>query len=392
LEPYWEEYNQDEVAGVVTISKEDLQRTLSGEIESIEHFKEANRLADLNISNPPEFEEFSEEKFLDRIDYEVPVTLPTDVNEKSLEESLREIVEPVMDSKSFSPPPPPPSTLPPPPPPPPEIKKPLKMEISEIDKPEEEIIPPPPPPPPPPEIENQQETYIIETKKSDEELIISPPPPPPVIKGQSGQYVSETVKPEIDFEIHALSEFEPTDETLYKPIISETDEWRARYEALKKEMGSVNERAIELKDLNSQQKQEIDNLKEKVDSLTKDVDEKNTHNEFLKEEISNLKQEYEAYDSLSQQYNQLEQKFNNLTQQNEEFKQNIEKLNNDNEIHINNITELKLKLVETKNKFKSDQKIHDNLEDQMIELKKEIKVLRRERDHYLEIVKENKLL
>jgi len=46
----------------------------------------------------------------------------------------------------------------------------------------------------------------------------------------------------------------------------------------------------------------------------------------------------------------------------------------------------------TKKRFSSIDEEKENVKDQSLDLKKEVKVLRRERDHYKKIVKENNLL
>jgi FtsZ-binding cell division protein ZapB len=59
---------------------------------------------------------------------------------------------------------------------------------------------------------------------------------------------------------------------------------------------------------------------------------------------------------------------------------------------LDTITALKLELKQLKDKLASEGTPQKRTTDRIIELKKEIKVLRRERDHYKAIVKENDLL
>jgi len=80
----------------------------------------------------------------------------------------------------------------------------------------------------------------------------------------------------------------------------------------------------------------------------------------------------------------------------EELTQKIEELEEENKTHLETITELKLKIKELNGKLSQSEEVESSslkeLEDQIIELKKDLKVIRRERDHYKNIVKENDLL
>ncbi len=64
----------------------------------------------------------------------------------------------------------------------------------------------------------------------------------------------------------------------------------------------------------------------------------------------------------------------------------------DNDRHLDSIVNLKLKLRELRNKISSEVDVQENLKEVTIDLKKEIKVLRRERDHYKEIIKKKNLI
>ena len=89
--------------------------------------------------------------------------------------------------------------------------------------------------------------------------------------------------------------------------------------------------------------------------------------------------------SLNSEIEKLEKEFKNL-------KNEVEKSKNQITIHIDTITDLKLDAKTLKSKISSIDEEKEKLKDQSLDLKKEVKVLRRERDHYKKIVKENNLL
>ncbi|MHA1534783.1 MAG: hypothetical protein ACTSP8_08665, partial [Promethearchaeota archaeon] len=66
----------------------------------------------------------------------------------------------------------------------------------------------------------------------------------------------------------------------------------------------------------------------------------------------------------------------------------IDKLKAQNSVHIDSITTLKLNMKNLKTESKTRDNEKESIKDQMLDLKKEIKILRRERDHYRKIVKE----
>jgi len=70
----------------------------------------------------------------------------------------------------------------------------------------------------------------------------------------------------------------------------------------------------------------------------------------------------------------------------------IDKLKEQNSAHIDSITTLKLDMKNLKNEVKSKENEKGSFKDQILDLKKEVKILRRERDHYRKIVKEKNLL
>jgi DNA repair exonuclease SbcCD ATPase subunit len=70
----------------------------------------------------------------------------------------------------------------------------------------------------------------------------------------------------------------------------------------------------------------------------------------------------------------------------------IDKLKSQISVHLDSITSLKLEGKNSKANISAKEKEKETFKEQIFDLKKEIKVLRRERDHYRKIVKEKNLL
>jgi DNA repair exonuclease SbcCD ATPase subunit len=180
--------------------------------------------------------------------------------------------------------------------------------------------------------------------------------------------------------------------TAQRSDVSELDEWKSKYEKLKEENETLAENLNKLIEISSQQNKEIDQQVNKINKFKISIEEKSTQIDNLKSEIDNIKNQFEESNKFGEEIEDLKRKFEILKRENDKLNKEIEKLNNDNEIHIDNIASLKLKLREFKNKLTSEESVQDNLAEAIIDLKKEIKVLRRERDHYKNIVKEKDLL
>jgi chromosome segregation ATPase len=81
-----------------------------------------------------------------------------------------------------------------------------------------------------------------------------------------------------------------------------------------------------------------------------------------------------------------------LSESNKNLKFQVLKSNRENESHLETIKNLRLKMGTLDHQISSASTNPEAFSDNLIELKKELKVLRRERDHYKEIIKKNKLL
>ncbi|MHA1150606.1 MAG: hypothetical protein ACTSR8_20490 [Promethearchaeota archaeon] len=172
--------------------------------------------------------------------------------------------------------------------------------------------------------------------------------------------------------------------------VGESSEHSAEVQLLQGQLDDANKRldewAEKLADFN--EKNAI--LMETVRKLTEMSSDQNEEMERQGSLIIELKKKIEDKDDLIQE---LQNKFMNAkTEAAGKANEVIERLTMENQTHLDTITELKLEIKSLKSQIEEAEKIHNEFSEQIIELKKDIKVLRRERDHYKKIVKENDLL
>ncbi|MGQ4874362.1 MAG: hypothetical protein ACP6IY_09860 [Promethearchaeia archaeon] len=172
--------------------------------------------------------------------------------------------------------------------------------------------------------------------------------------------------------------------------VSEESEYFEEVKMLKTQLDEANKKiddwALKLADLN--EKNAV--LMETVRKLTEMSNEQNEEMERQGKTIIELKNKLKEKDAkieeltskLENAQTELEGKTNEL----------IEKLKEENQMHLDTITELKLELKKLKRQIKEDEAVQEDLSEQIINLKKDIKILRRERDHYKELVKKHNLL
>ena len=156
------------------------------------------------------------------------------------------------------------------------------------------------------------------------------------------------------------------------------DDWSLKLADLAEKNAILMETVRKLTEMSMQQTEEMERQGRKLLDDKKLLDEKDTLIEELQSGITS------AGDSGAE------------GAANEELTQKLEKLEAENKTHIDTIAELKLEIKDLKAKAEqsadSDSGAQNDLADQLIELKKDLKVIRRERDHYKNIVTENKLL
>ncbi|MFX0059246.1 MAG: hypothetical protein ACFE85_00055 [Candidatus Hodarchaeota archaeon] len=192
----------------------------------------------------------------------------------------------------------------------------------------------------------------------------------------------------------------------YTEIASEKNSYQEEIEALK---GEISEQYIKLEkwsqqmaDLNENNAKLLDEIREMADDLS-NKDQKLSEKE---KEIENLKKNLKGAEDREGEAEKLLQKIEDLKsvnlglnteverldKKNKELQQEIDKIKDEKNIHMDSITNLKLELKELRSNIISKEEEKESVKNEFFDLKKEIKVLRRERDHYKKIVKDNNLL
>jgi len=136
--------------------------------------------------------------------------------------------------------------------------------------------------------------------------------------------------------------------------------------------------------------EELDEYKQEIDKLIEE-------NQSLKKQIEGLKTEggdapvgdSAAIDDLKEEIEKLKDEKRDFIQEIKEYLANQNKINKENTTLKEKIDELEEKV---KDHDEADESITEDLAEQIIELKKDLKIIRRERDHYKKIVKEKDLL
>ncbi len=174
--------------------------------------------------------------------------------------------------------------------------------------------------------------------------------------------------------------------------ISKIEEWKQTSEKFEKENEILTTNIHNLTELSNQQKEKIDTQIEKLNKIMEEINDKNIQIVNIESELEKSKDQIDESRKTKKEAEDLKNQIDVIKNENENLKKEIEKLVKDNGLHIDNITDLKLKVKEFKSKLTSEVNVQDNLAEAIIDLKKEVKVLRRERDHYKDIIKKNNLL
>jgi len=170
------------------------------------------------------------------------------------------------------------------------------------------------------------------------------------------------------------------------------EEWKSKYEKLEEYNQILTENVDKLTEITSKYDKEIKRLTNNESELQKKLESKGTLINELTRKLEKITKELEGYKETKDDAIEYYQVMEVLKKENKVLKQDNEQLKKDNEIHLDSLADLKLKLREFKQKVSSEVNAQDNLREEFIDLKKEIKVLRRERDHYKAIIKEHNLL
>ena len=192
----------------------------------------------------------------------------------------------------------------------------------------------------------------------------------------------------------------------YTEVVSENTTYEEEIQSLKDE---ISEQYIKLEkwsqqmaDLNQNNAKLIDDLKilnQKIferDEFIKEkekrievISNKLTGSEELEVEAEKVLQEKEDMRNININLNSELEKSENTQKR---LLSEIDKLKDQNSVYIDSITTLKLDMKNLKSESKTKDNEKETIKDQILDFKKEIKILRRERDHYRKIVKEKSLL
>ncbi len=192
----------------------------------------------------------------------------------------------------------------------------------------------------------------------------------------------------------------------YADLASEKSQKEEEIDSLKNEISeqyikleSWSQQMAELNENNSKLLIEVNKLTEKLNEKDKKLTENNLAisqltNEAL--EIKNIEKEAEKIlqemEDLKSINLGLHSEIKALEKENENLKEEITKSKQSSNLHIDSMTTLKVEIKNLKEQLSSKVKHEEEINGYIFDLKKEIKVLRRERDHYLQIVKDNNLI
>jgi len=168
-------------------------------------------------------------------------------------------------------------------------------------------------------------------------------------------------------------------------LYSKLEDWSVQMAELNEYNATLMAKNRELTRLTNVQKLALDQKDERINSLKAkltDTDEIEKGAEKIIAEIKKIKLENDHF----------KQEIEKMIEINKKLKFQVLKSNRDNESHLYTITNLKLEVKKLNDKMLGATNEKQNLNQELIDLKKELKVLGRECDHYQKIVREHNLL
>jgi chromosome segregation protein len=192
----------------------------------------------------------------------------------------------------------------------------------------------------------------------------------------------------------------------YTEIASEKNNFQEEIEALKNEISEQyiklekwSQQMADLNENNAKLMEEIRSKSEQLSNKDKLLEEKEKEIEDLKKSLTGAEDIEKEAENLLQKLEDLKNinlglnsEIEKLETKNKQLLYEIDKIKDESNLHIDSLTNLKLEVKELKAKLNSKDEEKDKVKDEILDLKKEIKVLRRERDHYKKLVKEHNLL
>jgi uncharacterized coiled-coil DUF342 family protein len=168
-------------------------------------------------------------------------------------------------------------------------------------------------------------------------------------------------------------------------LYTKMDNWSVQMAELNEYNASLTMKIKELNQLSTQQKTQLEQKDIQISNLGNILSEKSEIEDGAEKLLNQIK-------IIKSQKLTLSDEISSLNETNKNLKFQVLKASRENENHLDTITNLKLEIRELNQSLSSDTTSIGKKKDDIIDLKKELKLLRRERDHYREIVKKNKLL
>ena len=159
------------------------------------------------------------------------------------------------------------------------------------------------------------------------------------------------------------------------------EEWRKKVEDLNEKDKILNDTVMKLTGKTGYQAKELESKSLEIEELTNQLKEK-----------EKFDSDYKKFDKIKNDNKTLNQTVEILNKNITELKELNEKAKQENNLHLDTITSLKFEIKNLKEKQSLKVEGEEKISEQIIELKKELKVLRRERDTYLKKIKEKNIL
>jgi chromosome segregation ATPase len=172
---------------------------------------------------------------------------------------------------------------------------------------------------------------------------------------------------------------------LTNDLYSKLESWGVQMAELNEYNANLTAKIKELTQVTNKQKKELedkDTQVMKLRKILKDKEEIEEGAEKLLEQIKKVKTENEN----------LKKEIDSINKTNKDLKFQVLKSNRERDSHLDTITNLKLDIRKLKEQIASEGASKNKTNEEIVELKKELKVVRRERDHYQELVKKHNLL
>jgi chromosome segregation ATPase len=168
-------------------------------------------------------------------------------------------------------------------------------------------------------------------------------------------------------------------------LYQKLENWSAQMAELNEYNATLTAKTREMTKLTNKLKQELEQKEVQITKLRKilrDKEEIEDGAEKLLEQIKRVKIENESFKNEIAKINQT----------NKDLKFQVLKSNREKDSHLDTITNLKLEMRNLREQISSEGTSKGKLNEEIVNLKKDLKVVRRERDHYQKLVKKHNLL